>query len=569
MLRLAPPTIRPFLIRVPLALSSVFAYACSDPTAQSDGVDEPSTETSSTGGTDDDHEDTGDSSGSESSGGSDTDGSETTGDPNPCPEDAPTWCEHGCTDTTYDFLNCGACGVECGDFDFCVEGTCTLHCWEGWVECAGTCVPAQDLGSVCGLCDAPCPEGWVCDDSCVDTREWTTPTLITPPCEPQVEPLPPLCPSAGLAQVAIDPDGNAIVVWQQAWQVWARRYDAGTDAWEAPGPIESNPDDAMTPHVAMDDNGNGIALWVQTEGFSSSLWANRYDATIGGWGTPQMVAASVVGQHQITMTGAGDAFVVWWSPGQVGFNRYDAANAAWGTASEIPPVNGEESAIAPQIAASSGGEVVAVWRQPVGGIFMVAGSRYDSGTMGWTPSELLEVEDGIGSQEARLAMGSNGDAVAVWWHGPSMRANRLEVGAPGWSGAEVITSSGSSPPHAAMDASGNVMVVGTSNYDFKATRYDAFAVQWAEQTSPYDMTSHPRVGLDAAGNGVAVWSYFYTNLGIWAGRYDVWGDSWEASERIDNDDEAPRSNWQVAVNAKGHAVAVWSQGNAVWANRLR
>jgi hypothetical protein len=235
---------------------------------------------------------------------------------------------------------------------------------------------------------------------------------------------------------------------------------------------------------------------------------------------------------------------------------------------------GQRALLRRKNAASSGGEVVAVWRQFVGGIWMVAGSRYDSEIMGWAPSELLEMDDGIASQEARVAMGSNGDAVAVWWHGPSMRANRLEVGAPGWGGAEVITSSGSSPPHVAMDASGNVMIVGTSNCDFKATRYDAFDLQWAEQTSPYDMTSHPRVGLDAAGNGVAVWSF--TNLGIWAGRYDVWGHSWEASERIDNDDEAPRSNWQVAVNAKGHAVAVWSQGNAVWphanavwANRLR
>jgi hypothetical protein len=556
----------------------MLASACGDPPATVDEVD-----ASSTGSGDGVHDavdvsdtDTDDSGGSDGdSSGSETGGDEDTGEE--CPPDAPTWCDWRCSNTTYDFENCGACGVECGEFDFCVDGTCTLHCWPGWAECAGTCLPEPELGAHCELCGTPCPSGWVCDGSCVDTREWGEPTLLTPICLTPVFEQPVLCEGVMTSpvEVAIDGNGNAIAVWGQGWHVWASRYDADDDAWTSPVMIESNPGDAMSPHLAMDAGGNAIAVWHESEGFTDRIWANRYDAMIGGWGTPELVAPSFGHPPMVAMTDSGDALVVW-SYGQARFNRYDALEGAWGTQAMIPPAAGGESGALPHVAASSAGETVGIWRQPAGGPSVIAGGRYDIGTGSWGALATLEMEDGIASMGTHLAMGPDGRAVAVWRHGTELRASRYDPGAPSWGVAEPIANSVGSP-HAAVDATGNALVVWSDNGIFTTNRYDAFLDAWAGVSSPYENATTPqtgavdthRVGVDAAGNGVAAWSRAY--LGLWTGRYDTWADTWTQAERIDDAEAGDVASPRIAVNPGGRAVATWRQGTlgAVWVNRLR
>ena len=57
-------------------------------------------------------------------------------------------------------------------------------------------------------------------------------------------------------QIAMDPDGDAIAVWQQ-WDgtrnnIWANRYTGSSDSWGGAERIEGNDGDARDPHVAMD-----------------------------------------------------------------------------------------------------------------------------------------------------------------------------------------------------------------------------------------------------------------------------------------------------------------------------
>jgi len=98
-------------------------------------------------------------------------------------------------------------------------------------------------------------------------------------------------------QIAIDANGNAMVVWVQdgdatagqRFDAWARRYSAGqwgTAALIETGNLGSVSDDLQ---IAMDADGNAIAVWSQSNGSVPNIWANRYTPGVG-WGTATLIA---------------------------------------------------------------------------------------------------------------------------------------------------------------------------------------------------------------------------------------------------------------------------------------
>src|SRR6266550_1030218 len=67
-------------------------------------------------------------------------------------------------------------------------------------------------------------------------------------------------PKAQVPKIAMDPQGNAIAVWQQGdasgiMSIWANRYDVASGTWGTATLIESNSGTAFLPHVGMDNNG--------------------------------------------------------------------------------------------------------------------------------------------------------------------------------------------------------------------------------------------------------------------------------------------------------------------------
>ena len=82
-------------------------------------------------------------------------------------------------------------------------------------------------------------------------------------------------------QVAIDPNGNAVAVWVQSSgtrvNVWANRL-VEERGWGAAEPIEvDNLGDAFDPHLAVGPNDCAIAVWSQSDGTVDNLWANRFE----------------------------------------------------------------------------------------------------------------------------------------------------------------------------------------------------------------------------------------------------------------------------------------------------
>lgn len=145
---------------------------------------------------------------------------------------------------------------------------------------------------------------------------WTTPVLIENAEE-----------SAGLADVAVDPNGNAIAVWQQANgsanDIWSNRYTPGA-GWDTAMLVEQEAGDARAPLVVVDADGIATVAWLQPDGLWRSIAANRYSPS-EGWGTPALVAAvdrEDADYHSIAADPAGRVTVVWRQHGQTG-------NAIW------------------------------------------------------------------------------------------------------------------------------------------------------------------------------------------------------------------------------------------------
>jgi len=281
---------------------------------------------------------------------------------------------------------------------------------------------------------------------------------------------------ASQPQVAVDPRGDAVAVWTQfdaddeSLSIWSNRFTTG-DGWGGAGPVETDSNDLLVPQVAMDTNGNAIAVWErfdgdrssifskrqtptgewvelqdvetddsgnaffpqvaadaegnaiavwqqQTDGTRFDVWSNRYLASTRKWGDAERIEHEDAGdaeKPQVAMDGNGNAIAVWVQSGRgragIWSNRY-VANTGWGNAAPIGPSN-LVSARAPQVAADPDGNAVAVWVQFDGVQDSVWSNRY-AANGGWGRSQPVETDDELGVQGPQVAVDSEGNAVAVW-----------------------------------------------------------------------------------------------------------------------------------------------------------
>lgn len=172
--------------------------------------------------------------------------------------------------------------------------------------------------------------------------------------------------------VALQADGKAVVAWSDqiagGAQVVARiASDATTFKWELPQVLE-NTGNNFFPAVAMDPQGRAVVVWEQQVAGISDVLASRFDGASWGNANVQSTDKDAL-QMQVGMDGDGRAFVVWtqFTATQINVmsNRMDPVTGAWGTP-ELLETEDRGAAIAPSLAVSSVGRAVAVWMQADG-----------------------------------------------------------------------------------------------------------------------------------------------------------------------------------------------------------
>lgn len=337
--------------------------------------------------------------------------------------------------------------------------------------------------------------------------------------------------NASGVELAVDSDGNVFAVWQQAdgssvLHIWTARYEAASGSWGAPEQLDTGASDAGAAKVAVDGNGNAIAVWNQTDGTRNNLWASRFNSGI--WSTAELIEnddSNDALEPALAMDSVGNAVVVWilgdgFFTGDVKATRF--SGGAW----NATPVDLEtrvdiDVGFSPEVAMDSNGNAIAVWGQADdSGTFNTWANRYNAVAGTWSGAEAIAIGNG-NVMAPQIAVDGSGNALAVWLqdNGNDVWSNGFAVAGTSWGTPEVIDS-----------------LAGAAMF--------------------------PQIAMDATGHGVAIW---FQNDAVplsstLVNRY-VKGTGWSGATAIESDDtnENNLDKPALGMNSKGEAMAVWHQ----------
>jgi len=398
-------------------------------------------------------------------------------------------------------------------------------------------------------------------------------------------------------RVSVDRNGNAIAVWAEpdspssGYFVWASRYDMASGSWTTPIKLDvTTKGSNAIPSIdmGMDNEGNAIVAWNQTDGLSDygtllpdSIWSRRYTVD-SGWLSAEKIDNSDTFEAvnpRIAMNSNGIALVVWSQKDEtdyqssIWFNRY-APGSGWNGAMLIE--NSSEYAVNPRIAMDPNGNAIAIWQQRTDALRMnLWANRYEAGT-GWDSASLIENDDRGDVRNHQIAVGSNGQAIAIWQQSDATRFN-IRVNhhdANGWSGASNIeTGDGdTAAPQIALDISGNAIAVwsqyeGTNSYIW-INRYGLSAPvdngrKWGTANKIESNAGNaiaPQITIDNNGNALTIWHKVSGPTdGIWVSRFTA-NIGWGNPRQIKNEDAGSVGEPQIATASNSIAAqAVWKQ----------
>jgi hypothetical protein len=429
--------------------------------------------------------------------------------------------------------------------------------------------------------------------SCVTpavNRKWQTPAPLETSDAGTVE----------MPAIAMNASGNAALVWRRSLPntspVWSSQYSASSKTWSAAAPVALNTSNvgiAAAPEIAIDGNGNAVAVWQQYQNAVWGVWANQFSPGTG-WATAVRID-SVPGPSVhpwVTFDSGGNALAVWEQSDGTSYhiwsNTLPAGTAAWHGSTQIDTNVGVSGS--PQICAVGQGNVLAVWDQAdtlAAPVYQVRSSSYVPNSGTWTPPVLVGSLPTTGAVNARVVCNAAGAAFALWEQtgNNSLWANRYSF-ATGWTTAAEIPTNGVAPQSGqiAVDAGGNAMAVWR---EFDASGMDSHtwyayysansgwgvAAQLSHSNaSVQDRAEDPQVGFDAAGNALAIWNRFDGTLEFNTSSLYTPGTGW--TEPVDVENQGAVLSPVLAVAPGGDALAVWEQANdqapgaMLWQNRF-
>lgn len=228
------------------------------------------------------------------------------------------------------------------------------------------------------------------------------------------------------ADVGMDPQGNATVVWSQATrsggfrEMWANRIDGTSGNAGTALVIGTDPNGSgNTPSVAVSANGTAVVTWNEFDTTSSppnsrfNIKANRWSGT--AWGT---AAVSVENSTSFTndpwsaMDANGNGFAAWpieSSPNLSVVINTMSPTGTWGTLQPVEQFTEDTNTV--HVAAGNGNALV-VWSQVTSGQNAhIKGVFFNGSSTG--PVLAIENQDGS-ADNCDVGMDAQGVAHVIW-----------------------------------------------------------------------------------------------------------------------------------------------------------
>jgi len=218
-------------------------------------------------------------------------------------------------------------------------------------------------------------------------------------------------------RLAVHASGNAVVAWVQDGSVWANQYRAG-EGWGTPVLLEEDAESAEHPDVAMDGDGNAMVVWRQGDGTRYDIWFNRATPD-GRWGTASLVETedASTASPRVAVNANGTAFAVWWQDqgayATVWSSRYTPEDG-WGKAEPVQP-DVPDFLKEPEIVVDAAGNALTIWYEGN----EIYYNRYTNGR-GWGTPALLDPLTYIAGVYT-IVMDTTGSAIAAWSRPGSLR----------------------------------------------------------------------------------------------------------------------------------------------------
>jgi hypothetical protein len=233
----------------------------------------------------------------------------------------------------------------------------------------------------------------------------------------------------GDTAVAFDSSGNAIAVWSEdlgsGYTIRSSRSTDDGASWSSPVNVSASAY-AASPQIATDPAGNAIVVWNQNDGVNDIIRASN--STDGGvtWASPTSISAS--GQtsygQQLTVDASGRAIAVWYGTDGSKFvvrsSSSDDAGATWSSAKELSSSSGDS--FNPIVKFISPGRAVSSWSSAEGSDVIVETRWSDDGGVTWqapiaaatAPGEVYGI---------RYASDSRGNMMLVWHRSDGVSSN--------------------------------------------------------------------------------------------------------------------------------------------------
>jgi hypothetical protein len=237
---------------------------------------------------------------------------------------------------------------------------------------------------------------------------------------------------------------QAVAVWTQTVGltvgVWSNRFIQGV-GWNVdmlgnpvPAKIDTSTNGARRPELAMNAEGDALAVWEQNLPGIREIWANSFEpgATGSGWETPKMIAGfpSVNQENpQVAISVTGDGLALYHTGTALSSVSY--RNDSWD-----PPMSVSENARNAKVAIDANSNGLAVWEPDTGGSSIIANRWFGdnlpiSGAtdiLSWSTEQVID--GGLGSSNPQIGVDAEGRALSIWQQSEtasnSIWGNRLE-----------------------------------------------------------------------------------------------------------------------------------------------
>jgi hypothetical protein len=309
---------------------------------------------------------------------------------------------------------------------------------------------------------------------------WTVDTADRPPGGPWSAPLALSAPAKNVAAPELALAGSHLAaVWDRYdgkhLIAQASERDPKTGAWEPAVALSSAQADAESPRIAVNPRGDAIAVWVSVDGSGWTVMA-AWRRAGGSWAPPVALDTPQVGAAapDVVLDGVGRAVVAWASTSGPGWRVRVTARGSDGTWAKATDISGPDAtgSIAPKLALEKTGAVTAVWSRDLGTGVVIETATRPAATGVWSSITQL-FSPGPDALAPVLAVDQRGDGVIVWTSSaPAGLSVSVSVRLPGkaWKAPVVLDTAktGAVAPKVALDSRGDALLVWTRVTDGKS-----------------------------------------------------------------------------------------------------